>query len=195
MEHAQKDQPLIEVELRGLLTPEAYDALQQRLLDEGVSSEADDKETYFFRFPPGILKVCDEISKDRGKISLKIGEEAQGALQEREVLLPHDQVDATLDLFRAIGYGEPHQVTQKRTNYFLPTSTLSLKFTEDFRYHFELEGEPVFDPLLVEEEKLHLRQVCAEYGLVPLEPAEVEKRIKAIKERIGFSAPQDGATT
>ena len=184
MENNLNHRPLIEVELRGLLTLEAYNALQQRLLDEDVPCEADDKETYFFQFPPGILKVCDEISKDRGKISLKLGKEEQGALEEYEILILRDQVNAALTLFAAHGYGEPHQVTQDRTNYALPTATLSLKFTEDFRHHFELEGEPVYDPSFVEEEKQRLRGICREYGLVPMEPEEIEARIKAIKKRI-----------
>ena len=187
-EASVESQAPIEVELRGLLTPTQYHALQQRLLDEGVPCQADDKESYFFNFPRGVLKVCDEISQDRGKISLKLGKEAEGALEEHEIFISRDQVNAAITLLVACGYGEPHQVTQDRMNYALPTATLSLKFTEDFRHHFELEGEPVYDPSFVEEEKRRLRSICLEYGLVPLEPEEIEERVNSIKRRIGFDA-------
>lgn len=180
--------PPIEVELRGLLTKKAFDALQQHLLDEGVPCEADDKVTYFFDFPRGILKICDEISQDRGKISLKVGKEEDGALEEYEIFISRDQVNAALVLFVATGLGAPHEVTQDRMNYILPTATLSLKFTEDFRHHFELEGEPIYDLSLVEQEKQRLRAICAEYGLIPMEPEEIEERVNAIRKRIGFDA-------
>ncbi len=78
-----------------------------------------------------------------------------------------------LEFFRALGYGEPHLVPQKRRNWFLPDATLSLKFTPDFRHHFELEGELLADESRTEGEKARLRAICGRYGLVPLEPEAI----------------------
>ncbi|MFA4954044.1 MAG: hypothetical protein WC641_01905 [Patescibacteria group bacterium] len=176
----------IEVELRGLLTPEEYDALIKRLEREGVAFEADDKDTFFFNVPQGIFKVCDEISKDQGKLSLKIGSEETGALKEMEIVIKREQVPSFMEFFAALGYTEYHHVPQKRKNFFLKDSTLSLKFTPDFQYHFELEGELLDDEALVEEEKKHLKSICDQYGIVPLEPEEIAAKVKEIRKQIGF---------
>lgn len=177
---------VIEVELRGLLTQEQYDALIKRLEDEGVAVEADDKDTFFFNVPQGIFKVCDEISKGQGKLSLKIGSEETGALKEKEIIIKREQVSSFMGFFAALGYTEYHHVPQKRKNFFLKDATLSLKFTPDFQYHFELEGRILEDEALVEAEKKHLKAICDQYGIVPLEPEEIAVRVKEIRKRIGF---------
>lgn len=178
----------IEVELRGLLTHEQYDALIARLEREGTVAEEDDKDTFFFNFPRGIFKICDDISKNRAKLSLKIGSEETGALNEKEIIVGREQVKNFLDFFGALGYSEYHHVPQKRKNYFLDGATLSLKFTPDFQFHFELEGDILDDPGLVEDEKKRLRTICGTYDIVPMEPEEIAERVKEIRKRIGFDA-------
>jgi adenylate cyclase class IV len=177
---------VIEVELRGLLTKEQYDSLIKRLEAEGILFEADDKDTYFFNVQKGIFKVCDEISKDQGKLSLKIGSEETGALKEKEIIITREQVPAFIEFFNALGYAEPHHVPQQRKNFFLKDATLSLKFTPDFQFHFELEGKLLEDETLVETEKKHLKDICDQYGIVPLQPEEITERVKEIRKRIGF---------
>ncbi len=177
---------VIEVELRGLLTKEQYDALTRRLKDEGTAFEADDKDTYFFNVKNGIFKVCDEISKDQGKLSLKIGSVEMGALKEKEIVIPREQVPLFIDFFAMLGYADYHHVLQKRENFFLKEATLSLKFTPDFQYHFELEGALLEDENLIEQEKIRLKSICDGYGLLPMEPEEIAARIKEIRKHIGF---------
>lgn len=176
----------IEVELRGLLTEAQYNALVERLDHEGVRVEEDDKDTYFFNVPRGIFKVCNEISKGQGKLSLKVGSEETGALEEREIVFKQQQVKDFLKFFGALGYSEYHHVPQKRKNYFLDGATLSLKFTPDFQYHFELEGELIEDESLVERAKNRLKGICNTYGIVPMDPEEIASRVKEIRKRIGF---------
>lgn len=178
--------PLIEVELRGLMTEDQYQKLIRRLNEERVPVEADDKDTYFFNVPRGIFKVCDEVSKDQGKLSLKLGDEETGALQELEIPFDRAEVPQYLKFFAALGYDKFHLVPQKRQNFFLPDATLSLKYTEDFRHHFELEGELLEDEADVPAERERLKELCREYGLTPLEPAEIAARVAEIKKRIGF---------
>lgn len=72
----------IEVELRGLLTEKQYQSLTEHLVKEGVTFEFDDKDTYFFNVSRGVFKLCDEISKNQDKLSLKIGVLESGALKE-----------------------------------------------------------------------------------------------------------------
>jgi adenylate cyclase class IV len=177
---------MIEVELRGLLTQTEYEALGRRLAAEGVAAETDDKNTYFFNVNRGVFKVCDEISKGRGKLSLKIGSEETGALQEREIIIDRGLVPPFLEFFAGLGYAERHLVPQKRRNYFLEGATLSLKFTPDFQYHFELEGNLLEDESQVEGERQKLLGLCGAYGLIPLRPEEIVERVRAIRRRIGF---------
>jgi adenylate cyclase class IV len=178
----------IEVELRGLMTSEQATALTDRLAAAGIAQEKDDKDTYFFNVPRGIFKMCDEVSKGQGKLSLKIGSEETGALEEREIVVPRAQVADFISFFAALGYGEPHLVPQKRVNYFLPEATLSIKHTPDFQHHFEMEGRLLEDEAEIEAERARLETVCANYGLVPLTPDEITERVAAIRRRIGFAA-------
>jgi adenylate cyclase class IV len=178
--------PSIEVELRGLLTQEQYDSLTKRLENEGVRVESDDKDTFFFNVPRGIFKVCDEISKGQGKLSIKIGSEETGALKETEIVIKREQIPSFMEFFEALGYTENHHVPQIRKNFFLKDSILSLKFTPDFQYHFEIEGRLLKDEALVDAEKDDLKKICDQYGLVPLEPEEIAMRVKEIRKRIGF---------
>lgn len=176
----------IEVELRGLLTEEQYNSLIEHLTKDGVAFESDDKDTYFFNVSSGIFKLCDEISKDQGKLSLKLGSEETGALKEQEIVFERKLVPDFLNFFANIGFAERHLVPQKRKNFFLKDSTLSLKYTPDFEYHFELEGTLLSDESQIDAEKERLQVICKHYGLVPLTSEELTERIKTIRKRIGF---------
>lgn len=182
----RKKNKTIEVELRGLLTKAQYDSLVQRFKKEKVKFEEDDKDTYFFNVPDGVFKLCDEKSKNRGKISLKIGKEETGALEEIEIIIKRDQIKPFFNFFAALGYMDFHHVPQKRKNYFLDGAELALKFTPDFQYHFELEGELLSSAKQINKEKKKLLDICRHYKIVPLEPAEIASRIKEIRKRIGF---------
>lgn len=177
----------IEVELRGLMTAEQVAALVARLTAEGVASEADDKDTYFFNMTRGIFKVCDDLSKNQAKLSMKIGSEANGALEELEVPLEPAKVQSLIRFLSTLGLGDPHLVPQQRTNWFLDGATLSLKFTKDFQHHFEMEGRLLEDEAEVEAERQRLHGVCADYGLTPLTPQEIAARVAEIRKRIGFA--------
>ncbi len=176
----------IEIELRGLLTEKQYNSLTERLTKDGVAFESDDKDTYFFNVSSGIFKLCDEISKDRGKLSLKIGSEETGALDEQEIIFERNLVPAFLHFFAEIGFAKHHLVPQKRKNYFLKDSTLSLKYTPDFEYHFELEGALLNNESQIDAEKERLQIICKHYGLTPLTSKEIADRIRNIRKRIGF---------
>jgi adenylate cyclase class IV len=182
----RKKNKTIEVELRGLLTKTQYNSLIQRLKKERVKFEKDDKDTYFFNVPDGVFKLCDEKAKSRGKISLKIGKEETGALEEMEIIIKRDQIKPFFNIFAALGYIDFHHVPQKRKNYFLNGAELALKFTPDFQYHFELEGELLNNVKQINKEREKLLDICHHYKIVPLEPAEIASRIKEIRQRIGF---------
>lgn len=181
-----KKEKSIEVELRGLLTEEQYNSLTEHLVKDGVAFESDDKDTYFFNVSSGIFKLCDEISKNQGKLSLKIGTLETGALDEQEIIFERSLVPAFLHFFANIGFAEHHLVPQKRKNYFLKDSVLSLKYTPNFEYHFELEGTLLSDESQIDAEKKRLQIICKHYGLIPLTSEELADRIKTIRKRIGF---------
>ncbi|MEI7740975.1 MAG: hypothetical protein WCJ29_00550 [bacterium] len=178
----------IEVELRGLMAEEAFRALETRLKKEGVKCEEDDKDTYFFNVQKGTFKISDEKSRNQAKICLKVGDLETSALREVDLKIARTEVPAAIKLLVALGYEKYHLVPQKRANYFLPGAILSLKYTPDFQFHFEMESENLVDEKDIESEKAKLRKLCAEYGIVPMDPEEIAEHMKMIRKKIGFDA-------
>ena len=62
---------------------------------------------------------------------------------------------------------------------------LAIKYTPDFRYHFEIEyiGNNIGQE---DEIKTYLKSVCVKLGIVPLEEKELAKKIREIKKRLNF---------
>ena len=69
---------MIEVEVRGLLTKREYLRVSSHLNENADTKEEDSKTAYYYDFQDGILKVVDEHSTGRTKLSLKLGDEFTG---------------------------------------------------------------------------------------------------------------------
>lgn len=171
-----------EIELRGLMDEDTHKNLRNNLIAKGYRHEEDDKVSFFFSWDKGILKVNDEISKKRGKISLKIGDEIQGSLREYEVMFQQESMPSVLSIFQELGFTKFHKVMQKRENFILDDLDveIALKYTPDFRYHFEIEY--IGDPAVSEENvKQHLRHVCKKLNITPMEEEELREKVRKIK--------------
>lgn len=176
-----------EVELRGLLSEKQHDALRTDLISKGYSYSEDDKVSYFFVWDKGVFKLNDEVSQNRSKISLKIGDEVKGSLREYEVVFDRESLEGMLHIFSELGFRKFHKVDQKRKNFILNDLDveIALKYTPDFQHHFEIEyiGDQFEE---IDEIKAYLRGVCEKFGIIPLDEWELDKRIKEIKARYGL---------
>lgn len=132
---------MYEIEHRALLTEEGYKALAEKLDREAKLLGADDKEVSYFIFPDKLLKVVRNISKNTGKLSLKLNTLGTGSsFQEFEVPFPEESFETVKNICNNIS--TPEQVingTQKRTNYEYQGVEIALKWSEDWGYHAEFE--------------------------------------------------------
>lgn len=175
----------LEVELRGLLNPQEYKQLTEKLEKIHLIAQKDNKIVHFFSIRGGILKVCDETSKKAGKLSYKSGDETKNVLDEIEIKIPETSVNQCVRLMRNLGFGKIHTVDQSRTNYTYKKADLSLKITPDFGHHFEIELK-VANSKQVKGAKDLLVRYCGELGITPLAVRELAKKIKSIKEKYGL---------
>jgi adenylate cyclase class IV len=132
---------MIEVEQRGLLTEEQYIELQNRLKKEAVFLGEDNKYVEYLIYSDKLLKLIKNTSKQIAVLSLKLNPIGEGSFyDETETNFPVEKFE---DLQKIItNITKPDQIikgTQKRENFKLGDVEIALKWSEDWKYHFELE--------------------------------------------------------
>lgn len=169
-----------ELELRGKLTENEYRAASKALSLNSKPLE-NNKMSQFFVFTNGILKVSLHESLGKTVLSLKIGDESSNELHEYEVKLGGDEdFDKCVDLIEALGYRKRELVRQQRVDYELGDVVISLKYTEDWGYHFEAE-KLISDTASAPEARSELEAVCDLYGLKYMSPNELATFLESIK--------------
>ncbi len=179
---------MFEIEHRGILSKESYEALSKRLAKEATILGADDKEVAYYIFPDKLLKVVRNISKSTTMLSLKLNTLGSGSLfEEFEVPFHEDSFNTLRNICDHVC--APEQViigTQKRTNYEYEGVEIALKWSEDWEYHVELE-------ITVEEEseketadsRIHK---VADFFSIPLmteeEVAEFSTKVRSRRRKI-----------
>lgn len=181
----RNNQNKIEVELKGMLSKDEHHKLRDSLNSIARNSERDNKISYFFVTENVILKVTDETSHHRAKITLKIGEETQSVLEELEVLIPRECVVTMVTIFKNLGFDKVNRVEQERTNYMLNGVAVALKYTDDWGYHFELEtkAQNKHDG---KKKRKGLYKLCEDLNIKPMTPEEIAAKIEEINRRHGF---------
>lgn len=180
-----KSNKKIEVEVRGILSEEQYQSLVKKLKQKADSYEQDGKISYFFVTIDRILKVTDEISKNRAKITLKLGDETENILEEIEIPIARDEVGNAVNMFKHLGFTKINRVEQKRINFNYEGVIISLKYSDDWGYHFEAEA-------LCESEKegkntkIVLEKICQNLGIIPMTGEEIRRKIEEINTRHGL---------
>ncbi|OGM21571.1 hypothetical protein A2714_05045 [Candidatus Woesebacteria bacterium RIFCSPHIGHO2_01_FULL_38_9] len=175
----------IEIELRGLLTKTKY--LQTSNLLRKVASKVweDNKITYFFVLKGNILKVTKELSNRNARITLKVGDETENVLEEIHIPIPTDKVEKAVRVFQLLGYSNVNRVVQKRTNFKYKNANISLKYTKDWGYHFEIETL-ISNSNEALAKKKELRKICSNMGLKPMNKEEIRYKIDEINRKYGF---------
>lgn len=180
-----KEQGNIEVELRGMMTNQDRLALLSFFHKKNIPIEKDNKISYFFVTNGFILKVSEETDKNQAKITVKSGDETKNILQEYEILIDKNDIEKALRLFIGLGYSKINRVAQDRMNIKYKGAEISLKYSEDWGFHFEIEkmASSVFEAKNIKES---LREICCELGLRPMNSREIKEKIESINRSHGF---------
>jgi predicted adenylyl cyclase CyaB len=174
-----------EVEFRGTLTKKQYLKLADYLNINCKQSQPDNKTTHFFVTKGFILKVIESESKTTANITVKVGDETSNILEELEIPIAVSDVGKSVELFKKLGFKDVNVVKQKRVNYKYNSCDISLKYTADWGYHFEIEA-CAKNVIEARKKKTHLNKVCSELGLKPMNPKQIRDKITQINKNHGF---------
>jgi predicted adenylyl cyclase CyaB len=131
---------IIEVERRAIIKKDQHDKLTDFLAKEAKDLGKDDKDVVFFVYPDKMLKVVNNVSKRTAKIvykSNKIGNDC--ALEEIEVTISPSEFEDAIKLFSNLDYETKIPSFQKRHNYLYKEIEISLKYSDNWGYHLEME--------------------------------------------------------
>lgn len=175
---------MYEVEFRGLLTEEKYYYLLDYLSANSDYVVEDNKLADFYDISNGILKVVDEISKNKYKLSIKLGDEFAGnGMEETEVYLRDSQSAAECrKVLNSLGYEIKSSVKQTRTNFMYKGVELAIKHTPSWSYHFEAEVL-VDDKAKVLEARKSIQSVCNELDITPMLSDELKIFIAKLESK------------
>jgi len=176
----------IEVEVRGLLTKEEYNKLIEYLDKKAQGKEVDDRKTTFFLIPEKTLKVSEKISQGKAKVALKIGELTKVPAQtELEFEFHPRDFETVVDVFKNLGFTKiiPNSI-QKRINYSLDGACISVKWSREWGYHFEIDCN-LDASESIEEAHQYLRQIAHKLGVNIMSEKEFARHASKIEARYG----------
>ena len=173
----------IEIELRGTLWQQEYRKLKRYLDKESESCQNDDKTSYFFVTENKVLKVVEQGSS--WFLVLKKWDETNSVLEELQVTVQNDYISDMLDMLMHLGYTKINKVQQKRTNYSYKWAEISLKYTKDWWYHFEIESTT--DKIEEADSiKKKLLIICSSLNIIPMTPTQIKEKILEINAKHGL---------
>ena len=172
----------IEVEIRGLLNKNEYNFLKEYLKGKSDLIEEDNRTACFFIIPNMNLKITKSTSKGIAKIALKSGNESQSICEEIEVEIKPDDFEKTIEIIESLGFTKSNKTKQVRTNYYIKDMNLSLKWSDDWGYHFEI------DTIATNEKEAELKKTqliafAGELHLTVLSNEEIEQISLKINEK------------
>lgn len=130
----------IEIEFRAIFSKEKYESLLNFLLGNAEHLGQDDKNVFFYLLEGKLLKISDNISKNKGKITLKIGSIGESSsFEEIEFPISRGDIPVAKSLFENLGYIDPQESHQKRVNFLYRGVEIALKYSKTWGYHIELE--------------------------------------------------------
>ena len=121
------------------LDQESYNHSTKHLVKSGAKLEDDDKTSHFFVLEDVNLSIAR--TQHDARIKLKAGQIGKGTgFDEIEVPLANpESADEAVDIFRVLTSLEPQKSEQFRYNVDYNGVTISLKYTETWGFHMELE--------------------------------------------------------
>lgn len=172
----------IEIEHRALLTEDQYNNLLAYLSEHATDLGADDKQVYFFLMPDKLLKVSHNISKQSGKITLKLNRIGQGsAFEEIEFPIAAEDVTKAVNLFKLLGHEYLVEPTIRRRNYVYNGVEFAVKYSKSWGYHAELEIV-IDDPKHQAAADSQIHSVASELGLTLMTDEEQAAFTKNVEQ-------------
>lgn len=174
---------MLEIEKRGLLNEEKYNELLSFLSENAKNLGEDDKDVVYYIYDDKLLKVVNNLSKNNAKISLKMNKLGDSvATEELEVFFDKDNFLQMKKIIEKVC--SPKQIIegeQKRKNFMYKECEISVKWSKDYQYHFEIEKmtENKSDISLLEKE---IDIVLSELGLISMTNDEIKSFQKKIEE-------------
>jgi len=167
----------LEIELRWLLDNKKYNNLHIFLQQNSDHYENDNKISYFFVLESNnILKVVYEENGSQFLV-LKEWDETKNILYEHKLPIK-DKGTEMVEILKLIWFNKVNKVSQERINYYFHDTILSLKYTADRWYHFEIE----YNGKIKNHDQIisHLQTVCKELNILPMSPIEIKNKIHEI---------------
>jgi adenylate cyclase class IV len=167
---------MLEIEKRGFLTEEKYKWLHDFLDKNGKNLGEDDKDVVYYIYSDKLLKVVNNITKKTAKVSLKMNKIGEGSVfPETEVHFDQNDFDKLKYVFDVIA--SPQNVKageQKRSNYEYKGCEISVKWSPDWSFYFEIE-KMVDGPDGVEQVEKEIHSIADELGIVILTEEELKE--------------------
>ncbi len=154
----------IEIEYRSLITEDDFLRLRNFLAENAEKLGEDNKDTFFYLWPDKVIKVVENNSTGKAKISLKPGRIGkQSFFHETELAVVPSEVAIAKQFCENL---EPEKIMnayQFRTNYLYKGVEIALKYTESWGFHMEFEI--IVDNVAKQEEaEAVIRSVTEELG-------------------------------
>ena len=173
----------IEVEIRGVLDENKFQQISLYLKENSSNIIIDNRKTVFFIMPGKTLKVSEYVNKHKAKIALKIGDIVKDKSQtEFELYFTSDQFENAVMIFKNLGFTDIQYTAQERTDYEYKNCTISLKWSEDWGYHFEIE-KVVSDENIISDTRQYLLAIAGELGLTIMNEQEFGYRCEEIDKK------------
>ena len=174
---------MLEIEKRGFLTEEQYNKLLNFLEKKGEFLGADDKDVVYYIYSDKLLKAVHNISKGNAKISLKMNKIGEGSIfPETEVFFSKDDFNKIKHILEKIA--KPDMVMegiQKRKNFMYKGCEFAIKWSKEWKYHFEIEIV-VNHENEVSDAEHKLNEIAKELEIKILTETELKEFTKKIEE-------------
>lgn len=164
-----------EIEFRCLINETEFEKLNTKLKVDGKYLGPDNKDTYFFLFPDKLLKVTKNASSAKAKISLKMNRIGNGSdFEEIEIGIIPEDTEKAVKMFDMLGFDDGQSVFQFRDNYEYKGVIISIKYTESWGFHVELETlvDDISKKAAAEEQ---IRQVADQLGLTIMDEEHLKE--------------------
>lgn len=130
----------IEIEYRARFPKNKYDSLLRVLNANAQFLGNDDKDVYFFALPNKLLKIVNNISKNKVEVVLKLNRIGKGShFEEIDIPIEKENLKKWIVLFKQFNTLKMIRSFQKRKNFLYKGVEISLKYSKNWGYHAELE--------------------------------------------------------
>lgn len=167
---------MLEIEKRGFLTEEQYNNLLDYFKKNSQFLGEDDKYVVYYIYKDKLLKAVKNISKGNAKISLKMNKIGNGSVfPETEVVFSENDYEKIKFILDTVS--TPEKIMsgiQKRKNFFYKKCEFSVKWSEEWGYHFEVE-KVVNSEKEAHQAEADLEEVSKELGIKILTEEELKK--------------------